>query len=38
MPPGNSVSRVQCTSMVRALSARYRCTVWWCPATGVGNG
>ena len=38
MPPGNSVSRVQCTTMVRALSARYRCTVWWSPATGVGGG
>lgn len=38
MPAGNSVSRVQCTTMVRALSARYRCTVWWSPATGEGGG
>ncbi len=38
MPAGNSVNRVQCTTMVRALSARYRCTVWWGPATGEGGG
>jgi hypothetical protein len=38
MPAGNSVTRTQCTTMVRALSARYRCTVWWSPATGEGDG
>jgi hypothetical protein len=38
MPAGNSVTRSQCTTMVRALSARYRCTVWWSPGTGVGDG
>jgi hypothetical protein len=38
MPAGNSVTRAQFITMVRALSARYRCTLWWSPATGEGDG
>jgi len=37
MPAGNSVSRVQCTEMLRDLLPRYRCTVWWSPASGEGG-
>ncbi len=35
---GNSMSRVQCTKEVLALLARYRCTLWWCPANSEGDG
>ena len=38
MPAGNSVTGSRCTTMVRALSARYSCTVWWSPAPLQGDG
>lgn len=38
MPAGNSVTRSRCTTMVRALSARYSCTVWWSPTPLEGDG
>ena len=38
MPAGNAVTRSSCTTMVRDLSARYSCTVWWSPATSKGDG
>jgi hypothetical protein len=34
MPAGSQVTQTSCTTMVRALSARYRCTVEWQPAAG----
>jgi hypothetical protein len=33
MPIGNEITGVRCTTMIRALSARYRCTVQWSPET-----
>jgi hypothetical protein len=38
MPAGNSVTHSRCTTMVRALSARYSCTVWWSPTPLEGDG
>jgi hypothetical protein len=38
MPAGNSVTGSRCATMVRALSARYSCTVWWSPAALTGDG
>jgi hypothetical protein len=38
MPAGNRVSRVECTTLVRDLSPRYSCTVWWSPAPRQGDG
>jgi len=38
MPPGGQVTSVRCTTMVRDLSARYRCTVQWSsPDAGAGR-
>ena len=38
MPAGNTVTKTDCTTMVRALSARYRCTVYWSPTDGGSDG
>jgi len=38
MPAGSEITNVQCTTMIRDLSARYRCTVYWGPAPGNGDG
>ena len=37
MPTGNQVTGVRCITMIRALSARYRCTVQWSPETSEGG-
>jgi hypothetical protein len=38
MPAGSQITGVKCTTMIRDLSARYRCTVDWGPAPGNGDG
>ena len=38
MPAGSRVTSVTCTTLIRDLSARYRCTVQWIPAPSKGDG
>lgn len=33
MASGDQITGTRCTTMIRDLSARYRCTVTWGPAT-----
>jgi len=37
MPAGSQITGVNCTTMIRDLSARYRCTVQWIPAPSKGD-
>jgi len=38
MPAGSQITGVKCTTLIRDLSARYRCTVLWIPAPSKGDG
>ena len=38
MPAGSQITGVKCTTLIRDLSARYRCTVQWIPALSKGDG
>jgi hypothetical protein len=38
MPAGSQITGVKCTTIIRDLSARYRCTVQWIPAPSKGDG
>ena len=38
MPAGSQITGVKCTTLIRDLSARYRCTVQWSPAPSKGDG
>jgi hypothetical protein len=38
IPAGSQITSVKCTTMIRDLSARYRCTVQWIPAPSKGDG
>jgi len=37
VPAGHPITAVNCTTMIRDLSARYRCTVHWSDAQGSGD-